>query len=148
AYHYDGNGGIGLGSLARRVAFAVRLGDLKLALTETVTGGSRILTHRDPRERLRLLAPFLKWDGRPQTIVAGGRVQFLFHGYTTSASYPYAASVAFGDERVNYARASVLAVVDAFDGRVTLYAADAADPLLRAWGGVYPGLFTPLARLP
>jgi uncharacterized membrane protein (UPF0182 family) len=148
AYHYDGDGGIAIGSLPRRVAFAVRFGDLKLALTETITGSSRILTHRDPRERLRLLAPFLEWDGHPQTVVAGGRVQFVYHGYTTSRSYPYAASVAFGDERVNYVRASVLAVVDAFDGRVTLYTADAGDPLVRAWAGVYPGLFTPLERLP
>ena len=36
------------------------------------------------RERVRTLAPFLRWDGTPQTVVADGRVQFLLHGYTTS----------------------------------------------------------------
>jgi uncharacterized membrane protein (UPF0182 family) len=146
-YRYDGRGGIALSGVVRRAAFAVRFGDLQLGLTETVGSRSRILIHRDPRERLRLLAPFLEWDGKPQTVVAGGRVQFLYAGYTTSASYPYAAALRFGDERVNYVRASVLAVVDAFDGRVTLYAID-EDPVLRAWSGVYPGLFTPFARLP
>ena len=46
-----------------------------------------------------------------------------------------------GRDGINYLRASALAVVDAFDGRVTLYAADRSDPILRAWRGVYPGLF-------
>jgi len=49
---------------------------------------------------------------------------------------------------VNYVRASVLAAVDAFSGRVSLYAADAGDPILRAWQTVYPGLFLPAARIP
>ena len=147
-HHYDGRGGINIGSVFRRGAFAVRFQDLKLALTETATGASRILVHRDPHERLELIAPFLRWDRHPQTVVADGRVQFVFHGYSTSDSYPYSQAVAFGDTQVNYVRASVIAVVDAFDGRVTLYAAEPEDPLLRAWSGVYPGLFTPPAQMP
>jgi len=79
--------------------------------------------------------------------VAGGRIQFLLHGSTTSSHYPYAAAVTLGDERVNYLRSSALASVDAFSGRTTLYAAD-GDPILRAWQGAYPGLFRPMADLP
>jgi uncharacterized membrane protein (UPF0182 family) len=146
AYRYDGRGGIPL-SVLRRAAFAVRFGDLKLLLTETVRDDSRLLLHRDVRTRVRTLAPFLRWDDDPQTVVAGGHVQFLLHGYTTSRHYPYSAEVTVGDERVNYLRSSALASVDAFTGRVTLYAAD-GDPLLRAWQGAYPGLFRPIAELP
>jgi uncharacterized protein len=147
-YHYDGGGGIALSGLFRRAAFAARFGDLKLLLTETVTDRSRIVIHRDAGERLRALAPFLRWDRHAQTVIAGGRVQYLFHGYTTSTHYPYSAMVRLGEDRVNYARASAQAVVDAFSGRVTIYAVDAADPILRAWRAAYPGLLRPASEMP
>jgi uncharacterized membrane protein (UPF0182 family) len=147
-YHYDGHGGIELSNLLRRAAFAARFGDLKLALTETAVPRSRILMHRDVGDRVRTIAPFLQWDSHPQTVVADGRVQFLLRGFTTSRDYPYAARVPLGGERVNYVRSAAVAVVDGFDGRVRLYAADAADPLLDAWSAAYPGLFAPLAQMP
>jgi uncharacterized membrane protein (UPF0182 family) len=146
-YHYDGPGGIALSSPLRRAAFAARFGDLKLLLTETATSRSRIVLHRDIGARLRALAPFLRWDAQPQTVVVDGRVQFLVQGYTTSDHYPYSAPVRLGDSRVNYVRGSALAAVDAFSGHVTMYA-DAADPILRAWRGAYPSLFVPLADMP
>jgi uncharacterized protein len=43
---------------------------------------------------------------------------------------------------VNYIRNSVKAVVDAYDGTVTLYVVDAQDPLIRAWSQAFPELFT------
>jgi uncharacterized membrane protein (UPF0182 family) len=143
-YHYTGEGGVQLSNPLRRVAFAIRFQDFELALSETVKSHSRIAFRRDPRERVETLAPFLDWEKRPQTVVADGRVQFLFHGYTTSRHYPYSKPVG----RVNYLRASVLGVVDAFDGHVTLYATDTSDPILRAWSGVHPGLFANAETLP
>ena len=111
-YHYDGSGGIAISDPLRRLAFAARFGDLDLLLSETVTRRSRILLHRNGVERLRTVAPFLRWDPRPQTAVIDGRVQFLFDGYTTSDSYPYSAPVQLGGEQVNYVRAAARA-----DGR-------------------------------
>ena len=126
-YHYAGSGGIALSSPLRRVAFAIRFGDTRLLLTETATDRSRIVLHRDVQDRLRTLAPFLRWDSHPQTVVADGRVQFLFHGYTTSESFPYSTPLPSG---VNYMRAGAVAAVDGFDGRIALYADDArrSDP--------------------
>jgi hypothetical protein len=43
--------------------------------------------------------------------------------------------------QVNYVRASVRVVVDAFDGTTTFYVADPSDPVLRAWRSVFPDLF-------
>ncbi len=148
SYHYDGAGGTPIAGFLRRAAFAARFGDLKLLLTRTVTDSSRLILHRGVRERVLTLAPFLHWDTRPQTTVVGGRVMYLFHGYTTSNDYPYSASVRMGRKRVNYVRESARAAVDAFSGRVTIYAADSADPILRAWQAVYPTLFVPAARMP
>jgi uncharacterized protein len=43
-------------------------------------------------------------------------------------------------QQVSYIRNSVKATVDAYDGTVTLYAVDEADPVLKAWEGVFPDL--------
>jgi uncharacterized protein len=116
-------------------------------LSETITTRSRILLHRNVRERLDVVAPFLRWEHRPQTVVVDGRVQFVFDGYTTSDSYPYSAPVQMGGDKVNYVRAPARAVIDAFSGRVSIYA-DSGDPILAAWRAVYPGLLIPAAQMP
>ena len=45
-------------------------------------------------------------------------------------------------------RGAVVATVDAFSGRVTVYATDDEDPILRAWRGAFPTLFTPASKMP
>ena len=44
----------------------------------------------------------------------------------------------------NYIRNSVKAVVDAYDGTVTLYARDPDDPVLAAWQKAFPSTFVPV----
>ena len=148
AYHYDGSAGIPISSMLRRVAFAARFRDIKLLLTETVGKESRMVLHADARDRLTAIAPFLRWDARPETAVVDGRIQFLFHGYTETNHHPYSEPVHFGGGDANYVRAGVIATVDGFSGRVSVYAADEDDPILRAWRSAYPSLFLPAARMP
>jgi uncharacterized membrane protein (UPF0182 family) len=147
-YHYTGAGGIPVGGLLSRSVFALRFGQLNLALSETIDSGSRIILHRDVGDRLRTLAPFLTWEKRPEVLVVDGRVQFLAHGYTTSRFFPYSARTTVRGRAVNYIRGAVVATVDAYSGRVHLYAMDKRDPLLRAWEEVFPTLFTPGEQLP
>jgi uncharacterized protein len=147
-YHYTGSGGIKLGGLLRRSVFALRFGEANLALSQTIGADSRIILHRDVGDRLRNLAPFLTWEKRPEVLVVDGRILFLAHGYTTSNTFPYAAHTTVGHRRVNYIRGSVVATVDAYSGQVRLYAMDRADPILRAWTKVFPGMFTPGERMP
>jgi uncharacterized protein len=147
-YHYDGGGGIPLGGMFRRALFALRFGELNLALSNTLADESRIILHRDVRDRLQALAPFLRWEKRPEVVVVDGRIQFLVHGYTTSDSFPYSAEVDVGGRKVNYMRGAVVANVDAFSGRITLYDIEDGDPILRAWRGAFPNLFTPASKMP
>jgi uncharacterized membrane protein (UPF0182 family) len=147
-YHYDGSGGIPLSSPLLRAAFALRFGELNLALSETINEGSRLMLHRDVGDRLRSLAPFLVWEKRPEVLVVGGRIKFLAHGYTTSNSFPYSAQSTVAGRRVNYIRAAVVATVDAYSGKVSIYAVDDEDPILRAWRGVFPTLVTPGSSMP
>jgi uncharacterized membrane protein (UPF0182 family) len=53
-----------------------------------------------------------------------------------------------GHEPVNYIRAAAHAVVDAYSGQVSIYAAATADPIMRAWQAAYPGMVLPAADLP
>jgi uncharacterized protein len=148
SHPYDGDGGIPLSGPVRRALFALRFGDVNLLLSETLGGRSRMLLHRDVAERLRHLAPFLHWDRRPEVVVVDGRAVFLAHGYTTSDSFPYAAPVDVGGTEVNYMRGSVVATVDAFSGQVTMYVTDADDPIINAWRGAFPTLFTAVSAMP
>ena len=76
--------------------------------------------------------------------------------YTTSTRYPYGQRI--GDvqrssqsglsDGDNYVRNSVKAVVDAYTGEVTFYVIDDKDPVLKAWRGAFPDLFTPVSEMP
>ena len=73
---------------------------------------------------------------------------FLAAGYTMSDSYPYAQRISIAGSKARYARPAVQATVDAYSGRVHLYATDRHEPILRAWEAAFPGLFEPISRMP
>jgi len=142
---YAGKTGVHIGSLSRRLLFAWRFRDLNILLTDAITSRSVILYHRNVRERVARLAPFLRLDSDPYVVVADGRLFWILDAYTQSNRYPYAQP---HRERFNYLRNSVKAVVDAYHGTVTLYVAEPADPLIQTYARIFPGLLRPLAELP
>jgi uncharacterized protein len=146
---YDGEGGVAIGGFLRRVAYALRFADYNLVLTGLIEDESRIIYHRSVTERVSQVAPFLELDSNPYPVVTDdGRVQWIIDAYTTSEAYPYSqrSILDLGGRQVpvNYVRNSVKAVVDAFDGTVTLYRVDEDDPILDAWEQVFPDLITPI----
>jgi uncharacterized protein len=160
SFRYDGHGGVQLSSPLRRLAAALHFTDLNLLISSNLNTRSRILFNRDVRDRMEKAAPFLQWDADPYVAVVDGRVVFIRDGYTTTDNYPYSQRIPLDvaarrtepEDRgvhgeANYIRNSVKAVVDAYDGTTTLYAFDESDPLLRAWGKAFPGLFAPRAAL-
>ena len=146
---YDGEGGVGIGNLARRLAFALRFGDYNLVLSNLLDDDSRVIFNREVRSRVQAVAPFLELDTEPYPVVAEGRVQWIVDAYTTSDQYPYSerSQLELGDRvvPVNYVRNSVKAVVDAYDGSVTLYRVEDDDPILDAWQQAFPDLVRPAA---
>jgi uncharacterized protein len=147
-YHYTGSGGIALSNPLLRAAFALRLGSLPLLASKEFTSRSRIILHRDVIDRLQTLAPFLRWDPNPAALIVRGRIVFQAAGYTVSDSYPYAQRASIAGSNASYARPAVQATVDAYSGRVRLYAADRSEPILHAWEAAFPGLFEPISRMP
>ena len=162
---YKGDGGVRIGSTFRRLLYAVKFRDQNILLSNAVNSQSQILYDRNPRQRVQKIAPFLTLDGDPYPAVVDGRIRWIIDGYTTTSHYPYSRTqvledatadsltatrssvVALPGQRVNYMRNSVKATVDAYDGKVTLYAWDEQDPLLRAWRQVFPGAVKPLNQI-
>jgi uncharacterized protein len=147
---YEGTGGIVMGSFLRRTLLAFDRGDLtKVPFSDDITADSRLLMRRNVRQRVAALAPFLTFDQDPYIVVGeNGRLFWIMDGFTTSDSYPYSAQSDLEDQPVNYMRNSVKAVIDAYDGSVTLYIFDNQDPVLAAWRGIFPGLFKDASTMP
>jgi hypothetical protein len=146
---YEGRAGIPLRGL-NRLLFALDLRSLKLLVSGSLTGESRILLHREIFDRVSTIAPFFTWDPDPYLVIAGGRLYWIVDGYTTSARYPYSQPVGEPDwaAGINYMRNSVKVTIDAYDGTTTFYLADKTDPLVLAFARAYPGLFRPLEEMP
>ncbi|MDP6974942.1 MAG: UPF0182 family protein [Acidimicrobiales bacterium] len=151
-----GEGGVEMGSMLRKVAFALRFGQLEPLISNFVTDDSRVIYVRDIRERVEKLAPFLEFDADPYPVLHEGRVVYVIDGYTTTSRYPYAQRAPVGElpsdsglrTRFNYVRNSVKAVVDGFDGSVVFYVTDDADPIVAAYADAFDGLFRPIADMP
>jgi uncharacterized membrane protein (UPF0182 family) len=153
---YEGNRGVRMSSFTRRAAFALAFLDYNVVGSGAINDDSQMLWVRDVRDRVRKLAPFLSYDGDPYPVVIDGRVTWIIDGYTSTNKFPYAQRVGNTVELTpgsglsrdaNYIRNSVKAAVDAYDGSVTFYVVDESDPILRAWRGAFPDLFTPLSEM-
>ncbi len=140
---YEGNGGIPIGGFFRRLLIALDRGDLtRMPFSDDVTSESRLLMRRNIRQRLETLAPFLTFDADPYIIVTTeGRLVWMVDGFTTSDNYPDARHYRLGNSRINYMRNRVKATVDAYDGTVTFYVFDPADPIIASYRAMFPSLF-------
>ena len=153
---WSGDSGISLKTFADRLLFAARLGDLNLLISDQITAESQLLWRRTVGERINALAPFVSWDRDPYLVIRDdGGLSYMVDGYTVSNRFPNAqyfdpsvlATSSF-DRPANYIRNSIKATVDLYTGETKLYVADAADPIARAWSGVFPGLLRPLDEMP
>jgi uncharacterized membrane protein (UPF0182 family) len=143
---YEGTGGVRVGSFWRRLVLAAHFRSLKVLLSSDITNESRALYVRNIRERARTALPFLVFDRDPYLVIDdAGRLRWILDAYTATRRYPYAQPLPDG---TNYLRNSVKVVIDAYDGTVTAYQADAADPLVRTLAKVFPGIFQPLDAMP
>jgi len=165
---YDGAGGVEMGSIFRRAAFALRFADVNTLISGQITGESRVLMVRNLRDRLEKAAPFLAADTDPYLVIDGdGNLVWVQDMYTVTDRYPYSTpadnpgSTAGGVPAIgrvnansglpnefNYVRNSVKATVDAFDGTITFYVFDETDPMIRAYRRIFPSLFSDADEMP
>ena len=147
---YEGQGGFPVSSFLMRLAAAAREAEPNILLTDYFTANSRMMIHRQVRERLQELAGFLEWDKDPYLVLTdAGRLVWMVDGYTTSQAHPNSRSVSAGDiGDVNYIRNAVKATVDAYDGETHLYVFAPDDPIITAYVRLFPDLFLPASRMP
>ncbi|MFO8060256.1 MAG: UPF0182 family protein, partial [Bacillota bacterium] len=145
--HYDGRGGVLVEGLGRRSLFALRFSDYNFLLSGSITPESRVMYYRHIGQRVRRLAPFLRYDDDPYVILSRdeGRMFWIQDAYTVTSRYPYSEPY---QHQFNYIRNSVKIVVDAYNGDVTFYVFDEEDPLIQTYSAIFPDLFRPREDMP
>jgi uncharacterized protein len=165
-YTYRGAGGVSLSNFFTRLAFAINYKQTNFLLNDAASAsGAKIIFNRDPRAMVSKAAPYLTVDGDPYPFIDSetGRITWMVDAYTTMDNYPYSQRNSLSalttdtlsqtgqtasqpNSQINYIRNSVKATVDAYTGKVTLYAWNQArdpDPVLQAWERVFPGTVHP-----
>jgi uncharacterized membrane protein (UPF0182 family) len=144
---YQGKGGIPLDSFWKKLLFAWTQADINILLTSYLTPDSRIQLWRQVRERVGKIAPFLELDEDPYLALSEGKLYWVQDAYTVSNQFPYSEPYAGAWKRINYIRNSVKAIVDIYEGSVSLYAMDPNDPVLSVYRRAWPGVFKDLSTL-
>jgi uncharacterized protein len=174
-YTHTGGGGVPIGSLWHRLIYAYKLHSAGILFSSEINKDSQLLTVRNPRARVAAIAPWLTLDGDVYPTVVNGRIIWVVDGYTTSNNYPDSqqtnlrnatsstlsangATVTQPSTSVNYLHNSVKATVDAYSGKVTLYAWNQVksqytpdpqpDPILATWEKAFPGLVQKQSAIP
>jgi uncharacterized protein len=138
--------GIAVGNIFDKLAVSVdAFGSLDLFLNNSLTDNSRLLVHREVKDRINSIAPFLKVDGDPYVVVddTTGHLDYIADAYVQTNRFPESAV----ENGSSYMRNAVKAVVDARTCAVTLYAVDLNEPITAAWNAIYPGLLQPLSSM-
>ncbi len=148
--NYDGSGGVELGGVLRRAAWALRFGDIDVLISGQPRADSSVLIERNIRDRVERVAPFLHADADPYLVVMDGELEWVLDMYSVSNDYPYSSpAITTRLDRApglppsfNYIRNPVKATVNAFTGDMTFYVIDESDPLVQAQRRIFPSLFT------
>ncbi|MFW0787993.1 UPF0182 family protein [Gordonia sp. CPCC 206044] len=166
-YTYTADSGVSLGNWFNRFLYSVKYTERNILLSGAINDNSKIIYDRDPRDRVKKVAPWLTVDSKTYpAVMADGSIKWIVDGYTTLDTYPYAQRMSLQDatadaqalnqgqtgrtqvnRQVSYARNSVKATVDAYTGKVELYQFDTSDPVLKTWMKVFPGTVKTRAEL-
>jgi uncharacterized membrane protein (UPF0182 family) len=145
---YQGQGGIPIDSIWKRLLFAWTQADINILLTGYLKPESRIQIWRGVQERIAQVAPFLVLDKVPYAVLSEGKQYWIQDAYTVSDRYPYSNVQTNGSAQgMNYIRNSVKVVVDMYNGKVSFYIMDPSDPLLAMYSHAFPGVFKNLGDL-
>ncbi|MEM9137148.1 MAG: UPF0182 family protein [Cyanobacteria bacterium P01_F01_bin.42] len=147
---YSGSGGVPIGGILRKSAYAFELNNFQLLLSDYFNRDSRIHYNRNVLKRARHIAPFLRYDNDPYLVLNDdGTLDWIIDAYTVSDRYPYSEpSVASlptpgltSNRQINYIRNSVKVIVNAFTGDVQFCVVDPSDPIIQTYQKIFPQLF-------
>jgi len=167
---YKGTGGVPISSFWRKFAYAWKFQSYNILLSQDIKNGSRILYDRRIKDRVRAIAPFLKYDDDPYLVVHEGRLFWVLDAYTTTHLYPYSEpmedvykqevtatrGLSFGRRVLrrelpwgNYVRNPVKVVLDAYNGNVEFYLMkNEREPIAECYRKIFGGLFRSFEEMP
>ena len=166
---YKGSGGVQLSNLWRKFLYGWKFDGTKFFFSSYADKTSRIMFNRQVSDRVKKVAPFLKYDKDPYTVLADGELYWIIDAYTSSRSFPYSEhynsreviEFSEGQQRrqlvnnvaphlhgVNYLRNSVKVVVNAYSGDVDYYIYNEDDPIIQVWDKIFPGLLKEKDKMP
>jgi hypothetical protein len=145
---YGGKGGVPIDSFLKRFVFSVYFKSRDIFFTSKLVPQSRIIFRQKLAERIQTLTPYLAFERDPYLVVTDKKLYWIQDAYTLSDKFPIAMPTVTQRGEVNYIRNSVKIIIDAYDGNVDFYVFDPQDPIIRAYSGIYPGLFKDASRIP
>lgn len=140
---YEGNAGIRM-SLLNRILFSLKERNINFITSNYIDKNSRILINRNVVERVKKIAPFLKYDSDPYMVIANNKLYWIIDAYTYSDKYPYSHPY----NNINYIRNSVKVIVDAYSGKTDFYIVDKTDPIIKSYNAIFKGLFKSEDEIP
>jgi len=148
--HYQGDGGVSVGSWFRKLIYAWEMRDINILISSELNNQSRIQYKREIQERVAEVAPFLSLDKDPYVVAGEGQLYWMQDAYTISSKLPYSDPEV--DEQklnqYNYIRNSVKVVIDAYTGDIDFYLWDENDPVALTYKKIFPKLFTDASEMP
>ncbi len=166
---YKGRGGVPISNFWRKFLYGWKFDGTNLLLSGYPTSESRIMIHRDIKDRINTLAPFLYFDDDPYVVLANGELYWIVDAYTTTSNFPYSEPFSSIEKQEvqhldydrsthqqvkshlrgkNYIRNSVKVVVNAYNGQTDFYIYEPDDPLIRVYQNIFPALFKEKADMP
>lgn len=144
---YEGEGGVQMDSIFKRVAYAIRFGDVNFILSRYMTDESRVMYDQQINQRASKIAPFLVYESDPYPVIHDGRIFWIIDAYTVSDRFPYSERYIAGTGEINYIRNSVKVVIDAYDGTVDYYVVE-DEPIINSYSRIFPDLFKTHEEMP
>ena len=137
----------------------LRFRDLDLLISDQVTADSQLLFHRSLGDRLGAdrpvpalrQGPVRRHRRRRPARLRPGRLHGVATASRTRRRFDPQEQLDGDRPRrrpFNYIRNSVKITMDAYDGTMHFYISDPADPIIRAYAGVFPDLFEPIDAMP
>ncbi len=137
-YRYEYDSGIKVGSIWKKLISWFYTGEFNLLVSDYVGKESKLLLHRNVHERVRKIAPFLRYDSNAHFFIdKEGGLNYLLNGITQAKNYPYSYT---DGNAPGYLSDSLKVFVEANTGEVKFYPIK-EDPIVMTYSNIYPDLF-------
>jgi uncharacterized membrane protein (UPF0182 family) len=107
-------------------------------VSDSIPRRARLITVRDVRNRIRLLAPVFAQGSMVEPMFHADTLYWKLELYSASSNYPLSRHYVLAGEERSYFKHAATALVNARTARVMIAANPTPDPISRAWMTAFP----------